>query len=69
LWEPNNAPDSSQDIWEDINNALAEIGEFNNENQTSNPSYASYAKWRREHNNSIDILGSCELIGLWGMGC
>jgi hypothetical protein len=66
LWEPNNAPDSSQDIWEDINNALETISDWESENQTSNP---SYAQWRRECNSSIDILGSCELIGLWGMGC
>ena len=63
LWKPKNEPDNLKDLWADIEMAVNEIQEWENNNKTN----ASYSHWQRDCSLAISILGSCERIALWGL--
>lgn len=65
LWDPQLIPDEMVDLWADIEVSIGNLRDWETRTGANN---TSYAHWRREHSNSISILGECERVALWGLG-
>ena len=65
LWEPQYPPDSLCDLWIDVEGAVNSLGGWLDTHETEERSLFSLAEsWTRD----LHILGSCERVGLWGLG-
>lgn len=63
LWD--NSPDDFLDLWADIEVAIEDTCEWN---ENTNESDCSYYKLRNDLSNALSKLVGCELIALWGLG-
>lgn len=64
LWKPTDPPETIEDLWEEIEEAIQSVGAW----ETQNLANSSYASWQRECARENSILSGCELIALWGLG-
>ncbi len=64
LWNDLTKPDDITDLWADVSTAITQLNAW----VESNKATANYASWQSECANEISVLGSCERIGLWGLG-
>jgi hypothetical protein len=64
LWEPENEPNDLTELWSDIEIELENMAEWN----TANAGDASIARWLEDRSRTINVLGGCERIALWGLG-
>lgn len=65
LWDGGTPPDRFVDLWTDIEEALQALDGWQGASTTSG---TSYNKLWREQASAIGQLGSCERVGLWGLG-
>jgi hypothetical protein len=64
LWTTGGVPDNLTDLWADVATAIDQVdGWFE-----TNKGTASYSSWQGECASGISVLGTCERIGLWGLG-
>jgi len=64
LWNDLTKPENMTDLWADIAIAIKQVNVWVQTNKAT----ASYASWQNECASEISMLGSCERIGLWGLG-
>jgi hypothetical protein len=64
LWDQGDPPDSFVDLWTDIRESLDAIEAWEEEHKDSHKSYSML--WREQR--AARLLGTCERIGLWGLG-
>ena len=64
LWGDTTRPDNITDLWADVASAITQLSGW----AESNKATANYANWQTECASGISVLGSCERIGLWGLG-
>lgn len=65
VWGQSSSPASAMDLWEDGSEAIQAI---NNWLQTTSGGEVSYGNLQKVKADSIAVLGSCERIGMWGLG-
>jgi hypothetical protein len=65
LWEPGQEPDDLNDLWDDAHDAADDLGTWEN---SIAPQALSYCALWSQQAPSASLLGSCERIGLWGLG-
>lgn len=65
LWQVGNQPDQYLDLWADIKEALEEIENWQTTPESCPNSY--FTLWKNS-SAVVGMLGTCERIGLWGMG-
>ncbi len=65
LWAPGGAPANLSELWASIRSALEDLEKWEGDMSPSTPSYERL--WREQSSNAA-ALGSCERIGLWGVG-
>ncbi len=64
LWNDSTRPENVTDLWADVSTAITQLTLWMQTNQAT----ANYASWQNECASEISVLGSCERIGLWGLG-
>lgn len=64
LWKLGDEPEDFTDLWLDVSAELDNASEW----ETANAGGASIARWLDEQSRTINVLGGCERIVLWGMG-
>jgi hypothetical protein len=64
LWHEGNPPDRFVDLWTDIREALNAIEAWEEEHKENKTSYNKL--WQEQR--AAGLLGTCERIGLWGLG-
>jgi len=65
LWHSNEPPEHFTDLWTDVREAVQNIDSW----QTAmGVGGGSYHKLWRENGGAVCVLGSCERVGLWGLG-
>ena len=65
LWKPQHPPDSLCDLWVDIEGAVESLGGWLDSYGTGECSLYSLAE---SCTRDLHVLGSCERVGLWGLG-
>jgi hypothetical protein len=64
LWSDTNRPDEITDLWTEVGEAFQVLEQWENDS----PDDVSYSQIWKEQAAAAAVLGSCERIGLWGMG-
>ena len=64
LWEPKNEPDDLTELWADVEVELENLAEWDKVNTGG----SSIARWLNDRSRTINVLGGCERIALWGLG-
>jgi hypothetical protein len=64
LWNLGMKPERLTDLWADVAAAIEQLGGWAELNKAT----ATYARWQVECASDLSTLGSCERIGLWGLG-
>ncbi|MEN5197253.1 hypothetical protein [Sphingobacterium faecium] len=62
LWEEDGDPEDFQDLWEDIDMYADDLNDIIQQNN-----YCTSSFWKK-HSNLAFLLGTCNRIGLWGLG-
>jgi hypothetical protein len=65
LWQMGDEPDQFIDLWTDIKESLEEIDNW--QTTPSNHPNSYFTLWKNS-SDVVGMLGTCERIGLWGMG-
>lgn len=65
LWPSGDEPSDLTELWSDIDEALVDLREWENTNQSLPP---SFHKWHFDLSYQISVLAKCERIALWGLG-
>lgn len=64
LWNQATRPSDITDLWADAADAMSQLDDWGQRNGAG----ATYARWRSDCAREISTLGTCERIGLWGLG-
>jgi hypothetical protein len=64
LWQPGDEPNDFAELWDDIETALADARDWET---FTPPEDVSFYRWWHEIGRSIQTLGSCERLALWGL--
>lgn len=64
LWSNKTIPPNPQDMWADIEDALSGSADWRNDNIAGT---VSLVDWRKSQNEAVRMLGSFELVGIWGL--
>jgi len=65
LWHKGLAPAEFVDLWADINEALDDLERWE---ASGSSGEKSYYRLSRDMSGAVNALGTCERIGLWGLG-
>jgi len=67
FWERNEQIINLTDLWADVEVALDELQNWDDQVESSDSS-PSYASWQRSCVQALWVLSGCERIALWGLG-
>ena len=65
FWDNSNLPDNLTDLWGDVEDVLSSLEQWISDYDQQNPSMFTF---KSNKNSNLDVLSSCERIGLWGLG-
>lgn len=63
LWPSDNIPDNPVDIWADVRDRITDLRAW----RAALPAAPGFHALRSTQSQTLDLLGICELIGIWGL--